>query len=180
MLPFSLRLAVTAVAAAAAMTTSAHAAGQACNATAFEGQSYTVCAADLTHHDVRLHLKKPDGSAYGRPDAVPGQNLMFAVNAGMFTPAYAPAGLYVENGQQTAALNTRNGGGNFHLAPNGVFWIKDGRAFVTQTVEYAKADPKPALATQSGPMLVIAGQLHPKFDANGPSRYIRNGVGVLI
>jgi uncharacterized protein YigE (DUF2233 family) len=27
-------------------------------------------------------------------------------------------------------------------------------------------------------MLVIGGKLHPKFDPDGPSRYIRNGVGV--
>ena len=33
-------------------------------------------------------------------------------------------------------------------------------------------------ATQSGPMLVIDGQIHPKISENGPSRKIRNGVGV--
>ncbi|MER9444265.1 phosphodiester glycosidase family protein [Mesorhizobium sp. M0340] len=33
-------------------------------------------------------------------------------------------------------------------------------------------------ATQSGPMLVIDGRLHPRFEQNGTSRYIRNGVGV--
>ncbi len=173
-----LRLAAAALAMSATTASGADAVSEACNAKSFEGRPYTVCAADLTHHDVRLHLKKPDGTSYSRPDAVPAKDLMFAVNAGMFTPAYAPAGLFVENGQQVTALNTRNGGGNFHLSPNGVFWIKDGRAFVTSTAEYAKADPKPLWATQSGPMLVIEGQLHPKFDANGPSRYIRNGVGV--
>ena len=36
---------------------------------------------------------------------------------------------------------------------------------------------KPRLATQSGPMLVIDGKLHPRFEENGASRYIRNGVG---
>jgi uncharacterized protein YigE (DUF2233 family) len=178
MLRLIVRLAATALALSASAASGADAASDACTPKTFEGQAYTVCAADLAHHDIRLHLKRTDGTSYSRPDAVPAKDLMFAVNAGMFTPAYAPAGLYVENGQQATALNTRNGGGNFHLSPNGVFWIKDGRAFVTPTAEFAKADPKPQWATQSGPMLVIDGQLHPKFDANGPSRYVRNGVGV--
>ena len=33
-------------------------------------------------------------------------------------------------------------------------------------------------ATQSGPMLVIDGELHPRFLPDSTSRYIRNGVGV--
>ena len=33
-------------------------------------------------------------------------------------------------------------------------------------------------ATQSGPMLVIDGKIHPSFAADGTSRYIRNGVGI--
>jgi uncharacterized protein YigE (DUF2233 family) len=35
-----------------------------------------------------------------------------------------------------------------------------------------------AYATQSGPMLVIDGELHPRFEADGRSRHIRNGVGI--
>ncbi len=35
----------------------------------------------------------------------------------------------------------------------------------------------PKLATQSGPMLVIDGNIHPRFEENGTSRHIRNGVG---
>jgi uncharacterized protein YigE (DUF2233 family) len=36
----------------------------------------------------------------------------------------------------------------------------------------------PRLQTQSGPLLVIDGKLHPKLDHDGTSRLIRNGVGV--
>ena len=35
----------------------------------------------------------------------------------------------------------------------------------------------PQLQTQSGPILVIAGKLHPKLDHDGSSRLFRNGVG---
>lgn len=43
---------------------------------------------------------------------------------------------------------------------------------------FAARGDTPLWATQSGPMLVIAGALHPAIHANGTSRLLRNGVGV--
>jgi prepilin-type processing-associated H-X9-DG protein len=106
------------------------------------------------------------------------QNLLFAMNAGMYDENQRPIGLYVEEGQQSKKLNRRGGGGNFHLKPNGVFYLKDGKPFVVETEAYAKSGVKPDFATQSGPMLVINGKIHPKFSPNGTSRKLRNGVGV--
>jgi prepilin-type processing-associated H-X9-DG protein len=37
---------------------------------------------------------------------------------------------------------------------------------------------RPNFASQSGPMLVVNGKIHPKFSPNGTSRKLRNGVGV--
>jgi uncharacterized protein YigE (DUF2233 family) len=76
------------------------------------------------------------------------------------------------------AINRREGGGNFHLMPNGVFLVReDGRAEVVESSAY-----KPSLAiqfaTQSGPMLLIHGTVHPRFEPDGQSRYVRNGVGI--
>jgi uncharacterized protein YigE (DUF2233 family) len=89
-----------------------------------------------------------------------------------------PIGLMVENGKQVHAINLKAGGGNFHLMPNGVFLVrKDGRSEVVTSKAY-KPSPDIRFATQSGPMLVIEGKLHPKFDVDGTSRYVRNGVGV--
>lgn len=153
-------------------------AASACEHRAFEGQSFTVCAADLAHNDVRLFLKRADGTNFGDPEALPHDGLLFATNAGMFGASRAPIGLYVENGNQVHALNTKNGGGNFHLQPNGVFWTKDGKAAITATADFATAKSVSDIATQSGPMLVINGTLNANFDTNGPSRYVRNGVGV--
>ena len=105
-------------------------------------------------------------------------DVAFAMNAGMFDDAGAPIGLFVEDGRTVRAINRRAGGGNFHLMPNGVFLIrKDGRAQVVTSAAYKPA-PDIAFATQSGPMLVIDGALHPKFNADGPSRYVRNAVGI--
>ena len=104
--------------------------------------------------------------------------VLFALNGGMFDEAGAPIGLLIEDGREVHRINRREGGGNFHLLPNGVFLLrKDGRAEVLTSDAYKPA-PDVAFATQSGPMLVIDGKLHPKFDADGTSRYVRNAVGI--
>ena len=100
------------------------------------------------------------------------------MNAGMFDENQRPIGLYVEDGKQAKKLNRRNGAGNFHLKPNGVFYIVDGKPAVLDSESYARSGIKPQFASQSGPMLVINGEIHPKFSATGTSRKIRNGVGI--
>ena len=63
--------------------------------------------------------------------------------------------------------------------PNGVFFGTGGKWRVLSTEAfYASVSDRPEFGTQSGPMLVIEGKLHPAIQDNGPSRAIRNGVGV--
>jgi uncharacterized protein YigE (DUF2233 family) len=150
-----------------------------CIPATFENHAFTVCRADPAQQEFRLFLQRQDGANFSQLEALPSEGLLFATNAGMFTPEYAPAGLYVENAIERKSLNTRASGyGNFHLQPNGVFWLQDGKAAVSTTADYARLKPAAEIATQSGPMLVIDGKLNPKFDDDGPSRYLRNGVGV--
>ncbi|MFP4274873.1 MAG: phosphodiester glycosidase family protein, partial [Paracoccaceae bacterium] len=61
--------------------------------------------------------------------------------------------------------------------PNGVFCISEGRARVIETRRFAAEAPACRYATQSGPMLVLDGALHPRFLPDSSSRFIRNGVG---
>ncbi len=77
------------------------------------------------------------------------------------------------------AANTANGAGNFHLKPNGVFWIDGGRAGVTETARFLRLGVRPAYATQSGPMLLIGGRINPHIHESGTSEKFRNGVGVF-
>ena len=49
---------------------------------------------------------------------------------------------------------------------------------VAETGAFLKQRPQADLATQSGPMLVINGRLHPRFDRRSTSLKARNGVGV--
>lgn len=159
---------------------SAHAAVN-CRDMAFEGASYTLCDV-ATGDDLRLFHSGPDG-LLGSFDAVDealaqsGERLGFAMNAGMYHPDRAPVGLFVQNGKTQSKLVTSDGPGNFGLLPNGVFCFGNTFAII-ESRAFAKATPDCTYANQSGPMLVIDGNLHPKFLRTSPSKFIRNGVGV--
>lgn len=162
---------------------SAGAAFAQCETTSFEGQAFTTCIA-TADQDVRLFLNAPDGQVYGsfaRIDADLAQHeerLAFAMNAGMFHTDRRPVGLYVEDGEQQARIVTRAGPGNFGMLPNGVFCIRDDGFAIVESVAYAEGAQSCRDATQSGPMLVIDGALHPQFLPASTSLNIRNGVGV--
>jgi uncharacterized protein YigE (DUF2233 family) len=132
---------------------------------------------------LRFYWKRPDGSPYGAISALrqelasQGEKLTFAVNGGIYSRELEPLGLYVEDGERLAALSRGSGGGNFFLKPNGVFYITDEGARVVETAAY-QPDGRVRYAVQSGPMLVIDGELHPRFIPGYHSRYVRNGVGV--
>ena len=104
----------------------------------------------------------------------------FAMNAGMFDVRGAPIGLYVENGRTLRKLNRRNGPGNFHLKPNGVFFIDGTKGGVMETEAFAASGIRPEFASQSGPMLVVDGRIvaaaqEERFSRTSLQR--RNGVG---
>lgn len=107
------------------------------------------------------------------------QVLRFAMNGGMYTRDNSPQGLFIENGHTHTPLDTLSGAGNFYLKPNGVFYItKDGKAVVCDTRKFSDSG-KIHFATQSGPMLLIDGQIHPAFKKGSANLNIRNGVGIL-
>lgn len=108
----------------------------------------------------------------------PCEHLVFAMNAGMYHPDDTAVGLYIENKQQKSPLNLQNGVGNFFLQPNGVLAWNSHHAIIQTALSYKTSSFKADYATQSGPMLVINGQINSKFDANSVSNKIRNGVGV--
>ena len=151
-----------------------------CETVTFEGGAFIACIVDPERQDIRLFLRKPDGQPYGSLEsfAASGPAMIFAMNAGMYLPTLSPQGLYVEAGRTLAPLVTGDGDGNFYLKPNGVFLVTGDHQAQVMTTEAFVAKPDLAYATQSGPMLVIGGAIHPEFSDNGTSRYVRNGVGV--
>ena len=100
------------------------------------------------------------------------------MNAGMYDEQGKPIGLYVEKGRERHPVSRTDGPGNFHMKPNGILAIAaDGRVSIVPTDKWPRPGRGPAWTTQSGPMLVIRGKLHPRIQPNGPSLHIRNGVG---
>ena len=163
----------------------AAAAEGACESRTFEGSAFTVCSFDGRSDEIRLAWRGKDGTALRSLSALEAalgpeaERVRFAMNAGMYDEEGAPIGLYVEAGERLKPISLKGGPGNFHLLPNGVFAVDgEGRVSVTPSRAFAERVKAPVWATQSGPMLVIGGKLHPKFDEDGPSRLVRNGVGV--
>lgn len=154
-----------------------------CRSETYQGNKYSICAVDLTTENLQLFLKDDSGQVYGhfgnieKTLAERGQRLGFAMNAGMYHKDRAPVGYYLENGEEAQRVISSDGPGNFGLLPNGVLCLGDGRADVFETKTFLRDQPSCTSATQSGPMLVIDGALHPRFLKDGTSRYIRNGVG---
>jgi uncharacterized protein YigE (DUF2233 family) len=156
-----------------------------CRSDSFEGAALTHCVADPAQHTIAAVLGPKGGKPYrslGNLAADKGEaasTVAFAMNGGMFDPQGEPIGYYVEDGKRLHKLNRATGPGNFHMLPNGVFFGSGGRWHVLTTDRFAKTvKDRPRFGTQSGPMLVIGGKLHPDIAKDGESRLIRNAVGV--
>lgn len=161
-----------------------------CQRVAHGSATFTACRFEVSQDNLRLVHRDKAGELYGtfqnlkqKLDEDEQSSVVFAMNAGMYDPQWNPVGLYVEEGVVKKTANTKDGYGNFHLKPNGIFSIYEDenglrRAGVMQTTAYLDANIDSIWATQSGPMLVIEGALHPKFKADSTSRKRRNGVGV--
>ncbi len=152
-----------------------------------DGATYTVIRVDPAHDELQLFTapsldeKPPLGFAEVIEQArAHKQTLRFAMNAGMFEPDLSPVGLLVANGVQVRPISLDQGYGNFYLKPNGVFLLAKTGARIVESSEYAGLHDEVTLATQSGPLLLHRGALHPAFRAASTSRLIRNGVGIDV
>ncbi len=154
-----------------------------CRRDTYQNNGYTICEVDLTRERLELFLKDGNGEVYGHFGNVKaaleqdGLTLGFATNAGMYHEDRRPVGHYVENGVEVQRVIANAGPGNFGLLPNGILCLRESRADVFETTAFLQAKPACRSATQSGPILVIDGALHPRFLIDSTSRYIRNGVG---
>ena len=161
------------------------AAADGCSRMSHDGQGYVVCEVSA-EREPALRLWQDDAAgkplrnfANVRATLTQGESLAFAMNAGMYHTDYRPVGLLVIDGVELQPIVTGASNDNFGMLPNGVFCTGGARPFqVIESRIFAQARPDCRLATQSGPMLVIDGDLHPRFLVDSNSRYVRNGVGV--
>jgi uncharacterized protein YigE (DUF2233 family) len=161
-----------------------------CRHETFEEADYVVCSFNLAKDDLRMEWKNGEGAPYNTFDALAeglkaeGLTLTFAMNGGMYDENFAPVGLYVEDDKELAPANTKTVSGapqnipNFYKKPNGVFYLTGKAAGIVPTETWLKSPPKAKFATQSGPMLVIGGKIHPAFIEGSTDLKRRDGVGL--
>lgn len=150
----------------------------------FAGTKFTVCRVNIAKESLSVFHRDDKGAplrSFVRLKSwlgSRGRAVTFAMNGGMFHADFSPVGLLVADGKTLSPVDDAEGEDNFYLKPNGVFVVTDTGAAVLETAEYAGRRLKARLATQSGPLLVRGGALHPAFKAGSKNRVVRNGVGV--
>lgn len=180
----AIAIAVLAIGSSAPRAGWAQAQPPACERRSFEGAAFTVCLYEAGRDELSLALGGRDGPLGGlralkRHLGRDSARVRFAMNGGMYDGQQRPVGLLVQAGRDVHPAETSSGRGNFYLLPNGVFWVDAaGEPHVDETGAYLARRPAAAWATQSGPLLLQAGRLHPAILENGASLNIRNGVCV--
>lgn len=160
-------------------------AGIVVNAKIYADDSFLTYKVDLKKQDLKLYWKNDKGQNIGSIQNLKiwleGENktLDFAMNAGMYKKDNSPQGLYIEKQKVLVPLDTTKAAGNFYLKPNGVFYFTKKKTAVICTTQDFRNNEKIEYATQSGPMLLIDGQIHPEFKKGSANVNIRNGVGIL-
>ena len=154
-----------------------------CRSATFESVPLTHCTADPETHRISTGLAPSSGDNFGTIEGWAAgrdeSSIAFVMNGGMYDDALKPIGYFVRDEDRLAELNRGDGSGNFYLKPNGVFFGTGGRWQILISDTFLRTiGTRPQFGTQSGPMLVIGGELHPEIQDNGPSKAIRNGVGI--
>ncbi len=148
------------------------------------GKRVTICRVNVRKERIQLFHRDEAGLPFKRFEKLSpwlqakGQKLVFAMNGGMYHGDFSAVGLSVADGKQLTPLNLAPGEGNFFLKPIGVFLVSEAGARVIDAAEYPHLREKALLATQSGPLMLRAGRMHPAFRQGSENRLFRNGVGV--
>ena len=155
----------------------------ACESVTFESTPLTHCIADPAQHAIAMANVGPDKQPFANlanfAGSVDPASIAFAMNGGMYGDDLKAIGYYVQNGERLKELNRANGEGNFYMKPNGVFFGTGSKWQVMgSNTFFNTVGDRPQFGTQSGPLLLVDGKLHPEVQDDGPSRAIRNAVGV--
>lgn len=150
-----------------------------------DNDKFISYVADTRNQEIKLYWKNDKQESFSSIQRLKDwlgnkqQHLVFAMNGGMYKPGKSPVGLYIENQVTLSPIDTTSGSGNFYLKPNGVFYITTANVAAICNSERFINNGKIRYATQSGPMLVVNGKIHPAFQPGSANLNIRNGVGIL-
>ena len=151
----------------------------------YSGNVYDVFVVEYPAKNIQLFWKSDKGALFKNNGTLKmylesaGKKLLMATNAGMYTTENAPKGLYIENGVELRPIDMRSGPAtNFYMQPNGVFYTTAKGAHIAPSALFNKQKEKVLNATQSGPMLVINGNINAQFTRGSKNVNIRNGAGI--
>ena len=146
-----------------------------------------ACVFNVTKDNARMFWRSSSGAVLGTFDRIKedlqssGERLYCASNAGIYGKDLHPIGLYVQTGKVERKLNLRKDGyGNFYMQPNGVFLLSQNKAAIMTTDEVQSnweiIIGTLRYATQSGPLMLQAGQINSAFTPGSSNRVLRNAV----
>jgi uncharacterized protein YigE (DUF2233 family) len=159
----------------------------------FKGVNYNLFVADVDSNKIRMHWRNKNGKNYFSISSLI-SNLkaekldpLMVTNAGMYTRNCEPQGLFIEgymNELRKLDTTAPITDANFYLKPNGVYFIDTaGFSHICTTQDfyrqYNSKDIAVRYATQSGPMLLIDGEIHHSFSKGSFNKKIRSGVGII-
>lgn len=157
----------------------------------FNDKIFCAYIVNKDNDDINFHYKTAQDQNFSTLEKVKEKletdtltKVRMITNGGMYSPNNEPQGLYIENFKELKSLDIDNpkDGTNFYMMPNGVFYVDSLNNFgvlTTELFQNKRINSVPIKhATQSGPMLLINGSLHPNFVKNSKNEKIRSGVGV--
>lgn len=144
---------------------------------------YVVVRIDLRAARIKMLWRNSAGAPYSSLAEAyrqSGGDLLAITNAGIYSEKHAPEGLHIEGGKMLSPLNLDDGEGNFYWKPNGVFYVTDDGAGIIESEKFDSLNERGGIheATQSGPLLVIEGEVNHNLKPDSRSLYVRNGIGV--
>jgi uncharacterized protein YigE (DUF2233 family) len=130
--------------------------------------------------DVRIETGAAGASM---TDRLADPHVVFAINGGIFERPEAATGLLISGGKEVHPINLANGAGNFFLKPNGIlFRTDDGRWRIVESGEFEALRQKlvgtVTDATQSGPLILRKGIVHPAIQPTSQNKLLRNAACV--
>lgn len=160
-----------------------------CEPLVFEETPFTLCTVSPRRHTIGTALAPPGedvpfGSMAALAESLGARadRVALAITAGLADDDGQPLGYFVENGERRTLLTLRAEAGAFAGQAGGVFFgeatgswqVREAQAFAAETEE------RPHFATQSTPLLVIDGEVHPAIPHDSANRSTRSGVGVDV
>ncbi len=156
----------------------------------FNGQEYDAIIINPHKQEVKLHWLTKENTPYKNLNAIKKDlaknhcTTLMLTNGGMYLEGNVPQGLFIsENKEYRPIDTTSNKYGNFYMKPNGILY-RDGSGvniITTDTfIKKYKTNYNILYATQSGPMLVINGEINHQFYPQSKNLNLRSGVGVLL